>query len=151
MACELKIVENCGILHISKYERAVCKKATISTTIQRRGDFMCTDFETMAKQSKAEILQITNEKSQIIARGIWMQDAMAVLQDNSICWSSYPDTGVFVLFQGSQAALPEAGKYAACISTDQKTTREIVFQSRNAAAQFVLGNIGRTNHWEPAD
>lgn len=38
MACELKIVENCGILHISKYERAVCKKTTVLMTIQRRGE-----------------------------------------------------------------------------------------------------------------
>lgn len=102
------------------------------------------DFETMAQEK--DILKITRENT-IIARGIYLPEAVTSFRDDDTSVISYPDTGVFILLKDSHAFSRES-KYAPYINSDQKTTREIIFQSRNAAAQFVLGQTGRTNDWK---
>ena len=103
-------------------------------------------FEMIAKQAKLQILQIF-ENDAVIANGIQVPEALMSFDDASKSIISYPDTGVFVLFKGSYASSTEE-KYKSYIDADRKTIREIVFQSPNAAAQFVLGDIGRTNLWK---
>lgn len=102
-------------------------------------------FEGMATSLKIPILNI-EKNGRIIARGIHIAEAISIFKDNGILTVSYPDTGVFILFKDSHIA-----------STNEKikqylngfnTTREIVFQSRDAAAKFVLGESGRTNDWK---
>ena len=106
---------------------------------------MNTNFETIAKQAKLQILQIT-ENGIVIAKGICIPEAVTSFCDNNASTISYPDTGVFILFKDSYASSLEE-KYKPYIDSNRKTNREIVFQSKNAAAQFVLGNKGRANHW----
>lgn len=85
------------------------------------------------------------ERDGVSAKGIYIPEAIAMLDDAGISAKGYPDTGVFVLFKGSSASSKKCAQY---IDKNEKTTRELVFQSRNAAAQFVLGEKGRTNDWE---
>lgn len=101
-------------------------------------------FEEVATTAKMKILKIERDKT-IIARGIYMPEAVCAFEDNATSVISYPDTGVFVLFKGSFATTKneKTEKYINNFST----TREILFQSRNAAAKFVLGEKGRTNDW----
>ena len=103
-------------------------------------------FEIIAKQAKLQILQIS-ENDTVIAKGIQVPEALISFNDDGKSIISYPDTGVFVLFKGSHASSTEE-KYKSYIAPNRKTIREIVFQSPNAAAQFVLGNVGRTNLWK---
>lgn len=102
-------------------------------------------FESIAKQIGMQTLQIT-ENDIVIARGIYIPNAVTSFRDDDTSTISYPDTGVFVLFKDSFASSTE-DKYRPYIDANRTTNREIVFQSRNAAAQFVLGDQGRTNHW----
>lgn len=104
------------------------------------------NFENMAMQTGAEIVSI--EKDGVSAKGIHIPEAIATFDDAQISAKSYPDTGIFVLFKGSGVSPTVKEKYKQYISVDGKTTREIVFQSRNAAARFVLGDKGKTNDWE---
>lgn len=98
------------------------------------------------EQETIKVLQIS--KSNVaIATGIYIPEALMSFDDNDTSVISYPDTGVFVLLRGSYTSSTE-NKYKPYIGKDRKTTREIVFQSRNAAAQFVLGNQGCTNCWQ---
>lgn len=100
----------------------------------------------VAKQAEIQILQIS--KNDIaIAKGVHIPEAVMSFDDSNKSVISYPDTGIFVLFKGSRVS-STADKYKPYIGTDCKTTREIVFQSKNAAAQFVLGDQGRTNDWK---
>lgn len=103
-------------------------------------------FETIAQQIGIEILQIT-ENGIVIAKGICIPEAVTSFCDNNTSTISYPDTGVFILFKDSYASSSEY-KYKPYIDSNRKTNREIVFQSKNAAAQFVLGETGRTNNWK---
>lgn len=103
-------------------------------------------FETIAQQIGIEILQIT-ENGIVIAKGICIPEAVTSFDDNNTSVISYPDTGVFILFKDSYASSLEE-KYKPYIDSNRKTNREIVFQSKNAAAQFVLGETGRTNNWK---
>lgn len=107
---------------------------------------MNTNFETIAKQAKLQILQIT-ENGIVIAKGICIPEAVTSFCDNNTSTISYPDTGVFILFKDSYASSLEE-KYKPYIDSNKKTNREIIFQSKNAAAQFVLGKTGRTNDWK---
>lgn len=107
---------------------------------------MNTNFETIAKQAKLQILQIT-ENDIVIAKGICIPEAVTSFCDNNTSTISYPDTGVFILFKDSYASSLEE-KYKPYIDSNKKTNREIIFQSKNAAAQFVLGKTGRTNDWK---
>lgn len=100
----------------------------------------------MAIQTEMEILSI--DKNGVSAKGIHVSEAIATLDDAQISAKGYPDTGVFVLFKGSDVSPTVKGKYKQYIDANGKTTKEIVFQSRNAAAQFVLGDKGRTNDWK---
>ena len=101
----------------------------------------------MAKKAGLDILTITKNDN-VIARGIFISEAVLSFDDNGKSGISYPDTGVFVLFSGSAVSSPK-DKYEQYVDKEKGTTKkEIVFQSRNAAAQFVLGEEGRTNHWE---
>ena len=102
-----------------------------------------------AKQAEIQLLQIF-ENNIAIARGVHIPEAVMSFNDSNKSAISYPDTGIFVLFKGSHAASTE-DKYKPYIGIGQKTNREIIFQSRNAAAQFVLGDKGRTNDWKPLD
>lgn len=87
------------------------------------------------------------EKDGIFAEGIFIPDVLFSFDDDKKSILSYPDMGIFVLFPGSYADSPVKEKYLPYIK-DGKTTRTIIFQSRNAAAQFVLGEAGKTNHWK---
>ena len=85
-------------------------------------------------------------KDGINAHGLYVRNGVFVYEDNGRLIKSYPDTGVFVLFEGSQTICTDK-EFEDCIQ-DGRTIKTIVFQSRNAAAQFVLGNAGRTNDWK---
>lgn len=104
------------------------------------------NFKAIAKQMGIHILEIT-ENEAILAKGIHIPEALLAFKDGDTSIRGYPDTGVCILFKGSNSSSTEE-KYKPYIDTDHKTIREIVFQSRNAAAQFVLGSKGRTNHWK---
>ena len=106
---------------------------------------MCVSFESILEHENIIPLQII-EDGTVIARGIWVNQALTAFCDGQTSTISYSDTGVFVLFKGSQAFSAE-DKYRKYID-NHITTREIVFQSRQAAAQFVLGSKGRTNYWK---
>ena len=97
------------------------------------------------EQRNFRVLHIFEEDI-VIATGIDIPEALISFDDNGTSVISYPDTGIFVLLRGSYSSSTE-NKYKPYIGKDRKTTREIVFQSKNAAAQFVLGNKGRTNYW----
>lgn len=102
------------------------------------------NFENMAPQT--EILYIN--KDVVSAKGIHIPEAIAAFDDAQISAKTYPDTGVFVLFKGSDVSPTVKGNFKQHIDENEKTTREIIFQSRNAADQFVLGDKGRTNDWK---
>lgn len=108
----------------------------------------CFSFEEMAEKVGVRIFEI--KEGYVEARGIYVPDTLFSYDDNGRSVISYPDTGVFVLFRGSHAECT-ADKYKDYIDHAQNTTREIVFQSRNAAAQFVLGERGRTSSWRTTD
>lgn len=103
-------------------------------------------FEFIAEQISLPVLKIT-ENGAVIAKGIYISDVVTSFNDYKTSAISYPDTGIFVLFKGSYADSLE-DKYKPYIDMERKTNREIVFQSRNAAAQFVLGSNGSTNCWK---
>ena len=102
-------------------------------------------FESLAESGGVEILVINGE---VVARGIWVEDAVALLHDGAVNAKSYSDTGVFVLVRGSPARGAGAGA-ARYLDETGRTTREFILQSRNAAAQFVLGPSGATGSWKP--
>ena len=104
------------------------------------------NFETIAQQVGIEILQIT-ENGIVIAKGICIPEAVTSFCDNNTSTISYPDTGVFILFKDSYASSLEE-KYKPYIDSNKKTNREIIFQSKNAAAQFVLGSKSKSNYWK---
>lgn len=108
--------------------------------------YIMISFEMMAKQAKTEILQIF-DNGIVKAKGIFIPDAVTYFHDDDISAISYPDTGVFVLFKNSCVSSVE-DKYKPYIEANGKTNREIIFQSRNAAAQFVLGSKGKANYWK---
>lgn len=103
------------------------------------------NFEDMVDKADMRVLEI--KESHAEARGIYTPEALFSYDDDGQSVISYPDTGVFVLLRGSHAECT-ADKYKDYINHEKKTTREIVFQSRNAAAQFVLGEQGRTDSWK---
>lgn len=83
------------------------------------------------------------------AEGIWFTSGVLSFDDDDRSVISYPDTGVFVLLKNSRCSCTDK-KYARYI-VDGRTTKDLVFQSRAAAARFVLGKTGRTNHWKRRD
>lgn len=107
---------------------------------------MNTSIESIAKQLNLQFLRII-ENGIEIAKGLYISDAVTSFCDNDISTISYPDTGIMILFKDSYASSLE-DKYKPYIDSNRKTNREIVFQSRNAAAQFVLGDRGGTSHWK---
>lgn len=109
--------------------------------------FMDTSFESMADQLGTPVWKIT-EDGVVAAKGIHIPEAVAFFDDYNTSAISYPDTGVFILFKGSYTSSLE-DKYKSYIDSNRKTNREIVFQSKNAAAQFVVGSKGRSNYWTP--
>ncbi|MBS4786038.1 MAG: hypothetical protein KH009_08000 [Clostridiales bacterium] len=96
---------------------------------------------TFEEMVKSKILPLKLRKDdEVVARGVHIPYALLTFEDDDSSVISYPDTGVFVLFQGSSAFSREK-KYEPYIDSPQRTTnREIVFQSRDAAAKFVLGH-----------
>lgn len=99
----------------------------------------------MAKDIYPKKLKI--EKDNISAEGIYIPNAIFSFDDDKKSILSYPDMGIFVLLTGSHADLSVKEKYLPYIK-DGKTTQTIIFQSRNAAAKFVLGEKGRTDDWK---
>ena len=95
---------------------------------------------------KADVLQIERD-GEVIAKGIYIEKAVTAFHDSGEEAVSYKDTGVLILLAKSRAFSAE-GKCAKFVDADGMTVRDIIFQSRNAAAQFVLGDSGRTNCWK---
>lgn len=91
--------------------------------------------------------QMEIQKDRIMAKGLYLPNAIFSFDDDVKSILSYPDMGLFVLLAGSHAAIPAKEKYLPYIK-DGKTTRTIIFQSRNSAARFVLGETGNTNDWK---
>lgn len=85
-------------------------------------------------------------KNGVEAHGMYLENGIFFYEDNGRTIKSYLDTGVFILFEGSQTVCTEE-KFKDCIKNG-RTTKTIIFQSRNAAAQFVLGKSGNTSSWE---
>ena len=104
------------------------------------------NVESMAEQLEIPVLKIIEEGREI-AKGIYLPEAVASFKDDNKSAICYPDTGVFILFKGSRAASAE-NKYKQYIDINGNTTKEIIFQSRNAAAKFVLGDRGSTDYWK---
>lgn len=126
--------------------RVWSSSSQIKDFLLKKVSIMSISFKIIAKQVGMGILQIT-ENGIVIAEGICIPEAVTSFCDNNTSTISYPDTGVFILFKGSYASSLE-DKYKLYIDSNRKTNREIVFQSKNAAAQFVLGSKGRANHWK---
>lgn len=103
-------------------------------------------IEAMVRQTNYPILHI-EQKETVLAQGAHFPNTVATADDNAVSMITYPDTGIFVLFVGSYAACT-GKKYEQYLDDSRKTTKEIVFQSRNAAAQFVLGVRGKTKEWK---
>ena len=99
----------------------------------------------LLEESEIEYMDFPDGNS---AFGIYIENAVFVFHDAQMCVKSYPDTGVFLLLKGSYTASSD-NKYQEYI-LEGKTIKNIIFQSRNAAAQFVLGNTGQTNCWKIA-
>lgn len=104
------------------------------------------NVESMIGQLEIPVLKIIEEGREI-AKGIYLPEAVASFKDDNKSAIGYPDTGVFILFKGSRAASAE-NKYKQYIDINGNTTKEIIFQSRNAAAKFVLGDRGSTDYWK---
>lgn len=104
------------------------------------------NFELIAEQMKIPRLEIIRGEKK--AMGAHIPTGVFSYKDSKTSIMSYVDTGVFVLFRGSYAGSSVEKKYKQYIDKDQKTICEIIFQSRNAAAQFVLGKTGRTDSWK---
>ncbi len=85
-------------------------------------------------------------KNGIDAHGLYVKNGVFIYEDNGCSIKSYLDTGIFMLFEGSQTVCTDE-KFKNFI-INGRTTKNIIFQSRNAAAQFVLGNYGNTGSWE---
>ena len=106
------------------------------------------NFEEIARKLNVSILHIKKDGI-IVAQGVYIPDAILTFEDGNKSSTSYSDTGIFVLFKGSRVYTTDT-KYKKYINSNQEITKELVFQSRNAAAKFVLGTKGRTNAWEEA-
>lgn len=91
--------------------------------------------------------KLSIKEGSLLAEGIFIPNVLFSFDDDKKSILNYPDTGIFALLSGSHAHPSVNKKYLPYIK-DSKTTRTIIFQSRNAAAQFVLGPIGRSNHWK---
>lgn len=104
------------------------------------------NLETL-RRAGLSVLEIVRNGS-AIACGVFLPDAVMCFNGEKTSAVSYPDTGIFILLKGSHVFAAET-KTAQYIDEEQKTTGEIIFQSRNAAAQFVLGKQGSTNDWRP--
>lgn len=102
-------------------------------------------FENMAEILNLTVLHI-ERGGNTLAKGLFVPEAIATFDDNGVSAVTYPDTGVFILFKGSHSE-SNAFKYRQYLTDDNETTTELVFQSRNAAAVFVLGTSGRSNDW----
>lgn len=102
-------------------------------------------FEKAVECAKMQELKIV--KNGIQAYGIYVPNTLFVFDDDKKSILSYPDMGIFVLLTGSHADISVKEKYLPYIK-DGETTRTIIFQSRNAAARFVLGDKGNTNSWQ---
>lgn len=105
-------------------------------------------FKALIEAAHKEEQILTIKKDGKKASGIYVPNAVFAYKDSGTSVVSYVDTGVFVLFARSNASDTVDQKYERYIGKDRKTKREIIFQSRNAAAQFVLGEAGRANHWK---
>ena len=103
-------------------------------------------FGSSERKAAVNVLQIERD-GEVIAKGIYIQEAITAFHDSGTEAVSYKDTGVFILFAKSRAFSAE-GKCAKFVDADGRTVRDIIFQSRNAAAQFVLGAAGSTNCWK---
>ena len=103
-------------------------------------------FGSSERKAAVNVLQIEKD-GEVIAKGIYIQEAMTAFHDSGAEAVSYKDTGVFILFAKSRAFSAE-GKCAKFVDADGRTVRDIIFQSRNAAAQFLLGDAGSTNCWK---
>ncbi len=75
-----------------------------------------------------------------------MQNTICTFKDSGNTTNSYSDMGVFLLFEGSQTMSTD-NEYAKFIK-DGRTTANIIFQSRNAAAEFVTNNTRGTDFWK---
>ena len=83
----------------------------------------------------------------IEAYGLYIQNIIFTFKENNgKPTNSYSDMGVFLLFEGSQTMSTD-NEYAKFIK-DGRTTANIIFQSRNAAAKFVAGEKYYTNFWK---
>ena len=102
-------------------------------------------IEKLIIETKSPSLHILRN-DEIIARGVHFDKMVLTAEDGEISAISSKDTGVFVLFKGSHSVTTDK-KYTKYVENGI-TTRELAFQSKNAAAQFVLGISGRTNHWK---
>lgn len=103
-------------------------------------------FGSSERKAAVNVLQIEKD-GEVIAKGIYIEKAVTAFHDSGAEAVSYKDTGVFILFAKSRAFSAE-GKCAKFVDADGGTVRDIIFQSRNAAAQFVLGDAGSTNCWK---
>ncbi|MBO4693360.1 MAG: hypothetical protein J5659_03080 [Clostridia bacterium] len=83
---------------------------------------------------------------EIIAKGIYLPKAVFLMQDNGGLTKSYSDMGVFILLKGSKVLASD--NILSDYICDNVTSKDLIFQSRNLAAKFVLGDKGHTNVWK---
>ena len=95
--------------------------------------------EKLLHREENEYLKISDEGTE--ASGIYFPNAVLTFRDGDSSVISYSDTGVFILFRGSDINSKN-------IISESRTIKDVVFQSRNMAAKAVLGDKGCTNSWK---
>lgn len=101
--------------------------------------------EKLLHREENEYLKISEDGTE--ASGIYFPNAVLTFRDGDSSVISYSDTGVFILFRGSDINSKNiiSEKY---LDENSRTIKDVVFQSRNMAAKAVLGDKGCTNSWK---
>lgn len=86
------------------------------------------------------------QSGEIIAKGIYLPETVFSFSDNGEFTTSYSDMGIFILLKGSKV-FAKCNNFCKYIFNNE-TNKTLIFQSRNAAAKFVLGEKGHTNDWK---
>lgn len=101
--------------------------------------------EKLLHREENKYLKISDEGTE--ASGIYFPNAVLTFRDGDSSVNSYSDTGVFILFRGSDINSKNiiSEKY---LDENSRTIKDVVFRSRNMAAKAVLGDKGCTNSWK---
>lgn len=91
------------------------------------------NFEEAATQL-GKILSINKE--QISAKGIHISEVITTINDAQISAKSYPDTGIFVLFKGSDVSPAVKEKYKQYIDANGKNNQRDCFSKQECSGSI---------------